>query len=172
MQRNNDSGGDTIDDQQMSAFRQKVCILGTHHAYQYQTKRRGYDQNVRSLIQIHSVDLVAEEATGVPNETYAKRIADDFHILWMNVDLSREERQYVPDINQAGFGTLFDFELQLLREWVWVIRTAKAVKRSALLICGWVHITGVAEKFWRIGFDVETNLYFDRRDDKIAESIE
>jgi hypothetical protein len=67
---------------------------------------------------------------------------------------------------------MFDFELHFVREWVWVIRTTKAMERSALLICGWVHTAGVAEKFWRVGFDVETNLYLDRRDDKIFQTAE
>jgi hypothetical protein len=147
----------------------KICIVGTPHAHQLKIKRRGYLQNVESLIQIHSVDLVAEEASGVTS-TYAKEIADGANVAWMNVDLTSEERKHVPDLNPDGIGTQIDFDLHWLREWVWVIRTAKAMKKSALLICGYAHTTGTAEKFWSLGFDVETHVYFDRRDERLFES--
>lgn len=39
----------------------KVCVFGTHHAYQYRRVRRRYFQHVADLIKIHAVDLVAEE---------------------------------------------------------------------------------------------------------------
>lgn len=111
----------------------KICIFGTHHAYQYKTTRRSYLQNVECLIQLHSVDLVAEEASGLTT-TYAKAIAHQAKVLWKNVDLTTEERKVVPDVNPYSIGTLIDFDLHSLREWVWVIRTAKLMKHSALLI--------------------------------------
>ena len=149
-------------------MQRKICILGTHHAYQYQALRRAYLQNVRDLISIHSVDLVAEEATGITDATYADRLIKaefDSHISWKNVDLSAEERKIAPDINRMGFGTRVDFDLHMLREWVWVIRTSKAMKNSALLICGFAHTFSVAEKFQLAGFEVETNVYFDKLDE-------
>src|SRR6267154_425582 len=108
----------------------RVCILGTHHAYQYQTVRRKYFENVSALIEIYSVDLVAEEASGINRDTFAKKIADIRKVLWKNVDLTSEERKLVPDINALGLGTQIDFDLHSLREWVWVIRTAKCMKQS------------------------------------------
>ena len=83
-------------------------------------------------------------------------------ISWKNVDLTVDERKKVPDI---GFGTLVDFDLHTLREWVWVVRTSKAMKDSALLICGFAHTFSVADKFQLAGFAVETNTYFDRVDE-------
>ena len=144
----------------------RVCIFGTHHAYQYKIMRWKYPQNVECLIQIHSVDLVAEEASGVAT-TYAKTIANNAKVLWKNVDLTREERKLVPDLNAMGIGTQIDFDLHSLREWVWVIRTAKSMKQSALLICGLAHTMGVAAKFQSIGFEIETHVYLDGADDKI-----
>jgi hypothetical protein len=149
-------------------MQRKICILGTHHAYQYQAPRLAYLQNVRNLISIHSVDLVAEEATGIPDPTYADRLIKaefDSHTSWKNVDLTVEERKKVPDINPMGLGTLQDFYLHTLREWVWVIRTSKAMKDSALLICGLAHTLSVADKFQAAGFEVEINTYFDRLDE-------
>jgi len=111
---------------------------------------------------------VAEEATGVT--TYTESIAHEAKVLWKNVDLTPEERKHVPDLNPCGIGTQIDFDLHSLREWVWVIRTAKTMKRSAFLICGVTHTTGVAYKFQSAGFDVETHVYFDRTDNGLIEN--
>ena len=146
-------------------MQRKICILGTHHAYQYCAPRTSYLQSVRDLVEIHSVDLVAEEATGIDDASYAYRLIVSVfssRILWKNVDLTVDERKKVPDI---GFGTLVDFDLHTLREWVWVIRTSKAMKSSALLICGLAHTFSVADKFQLAGFTVATNVYFDKLDD-------
>ena len=35
-------------------------------------------------------------------------------VSWKNVDLTREERVHVPDINPSGLGTLIDFDLHML----------------------------------------------------------
>lgn len=145
----------------------KICICAVHHDYQHCAPRPAYLQNVRDLIKLHSVDLVAEEATGVPT-TYAQQelLKPEYtgKTTWKNVDLSGEERKLVPDINSLGIGTQMDFDLHMLREWVWVIRTSKAMKDSALLICGWTHAFSVAEKFQSAGFDVDVNVYFDKID--------
>ncbi len=145
----------------------QVCVFGTHHAYQYQTVRGKYCENVNALIEIYSVDLVAEEASGIDRDTYAKKIADARKVSWKNVDLTSEERKPVPDINPRGLGTEIDFDLHSLREWVWVIRTAKSMKQSAMLICGFAHLMGVASKFHSLGFVVATEAYFDKADEKL-----
>src|SRR6202035_441140 len=99
----------------------KICILGTHHAYQYQAPRFRYLENIKNLIEIHSVDLVAEEATGISGASYAQVLTKKIfasRISWKNVDLTEDERTKVPDINQLGLGTQVDFDLHMLREWV------------------------------------------------------
>jgi hypothetical protein len=73
----------------------KVCILGVHHAYQFQVVRPTYIQTVTELVQIHSVDLIAEESadhitTYVQAAVAAGRIPG---VKWTNVDLSRDERK-------------------------------------------------------------------------------
>ncbi len=119
--------------------------------------------------QIHSVDLVAEEASGA-STTYAEAIASLSKVPWKNVDLTDEERKHVPDLNPLGIGTQIDFDLHWFREWIWVIRTTKAMKHSDLLICGFAHTTGVADKFLSLGFEVETHVYFDGTDAKLFEN--
>lgn len=146
----------------------KVCIFGVHHLYQFYSPRKKYLNEIRNLIEIHSVDLVAEEATGV-SSTYVQQelLKPEFasKVSWKNIDLSRNERKKIPDINEMGVGTLVDFEHHDLREWIWVVRTSAAMKDSALLICGMVHVFSVAAKFQSVGFEVETNVFFDRADE-------
>jgi hypothetical protein len=87
-----------------NTMKRKVCILGTLHQYQYEAPRPQYVQTVRDLIVIHSVDLVAEEASGVPGATYVQKLLSaEFksHIAWRNVDLTAEERKGIPDIIRA-----------------------------------------------------------------------
>jgi len=151
----------------MTQTTKQVCVLGTHHAYQYKIVRKKYFENVSALIEIHSVDLVAEEASGIDRDTYAKKVADIRKVSWKNVDLTSEERKLVPDINALGLGTQIDFDLHSLREWVWVIRTAKSMKQSAMLISGLAHLMGVASKFHSLGFPVATEAYFDNEDEKL-----
>jgi hypothetical protein len=152
---------------QQAAGSPRICIFGTHHAYQYKTVRRRYFQNVHDLIMIHAADLVAEEFSAHGQTSYAEKIAGLHGVLWKNVDLTGDERKHVPDLNPYSIGTQIDGDLQSLREWVWVARTAKAMKRSALLICGFAHTTGIAEKFGLAGFEVEIHVYFDNADDRL-----
>jgi hypothetical protein len=152
-----------------------VCIFGTLHDYQFKAVRQGYLQNVADLVAIHQADLIAEEATGLPT-TYARQFVErcrnkNLDLEWENIDLTREERKLVPDENLSGIGTVQDLDFQIAREWTWVVRTSRAMKTSALLICGWVHALSVAEKFRWAGFTVEVNVYFDKSDaDRIAGS--
>lgn len=155
----------------------KICIVGTHHAYQSEIVRESYSKTLVELITNHNVDLVEEEATGVPT-TFAKMFIENIYppkvnsdARWTNVDLTREERKNVPDVNPYSIGPRVDFDLHMLREWVWVIRTSKAIKHSALLICGWCHTFSVAEKFQWAGFDVEINVYFDKADENRIVSV-
>jgi hypothetical protein len=150
-----------------------VCILGTFHDYQYRLLRKSYLRTVIDLIKIHSVDFIAEEAAGLSETCLSKNVAEmkltfgrDVH--WSNVDLDGKERAGIPDVNPHGIGTLVDLELQVIREWVWVTRTANRMKDSALLICGCVHSFSVAEKFRLVGFEVEVNIHLDENDVKIV----
>jgi hypothetical protein len=114
------------------------------------------------------VDLVAEEFTAPGKASYAERIAAIHRVRWRNVDLTAEERKLVPDLNPLSLGTLQDFDLHSLREWVWVTRTASAMEYSVLLICGLAHTTGIAAKFESVGFEVEMHVYFDNADDELV----
>lgn len=115
-------------------------ILGTHHAYQYQARRRGYERSLRDLIAIHSVDLIAEEATD-DFQTFARAIVHELNLGWKPVELAGKEPVHVPDSNRSGIGTMVDYDFTSFREWVWLVRTARVMKGSALLICELAHTT-------------------------------
>jgi hypothetical protein len=51
------------------------------------------------------------------------------------------------------------------REWVWLIRTARRTKESALIICGFGHVFSLGNKFRQVGFEVDVNVFFDKIDD-------
>lgn len=145
----------------------KVCILGVHHSYQFQVVRPSYMQTVIELVQIHSVDLIAEESadhitTYVQAAIAAGRIPG---VSWKNVDLSREERKLLSDSNPLGIGTLQDFDFHQARERAWVERTNGAMNQSALLICGYCHLFSVANLFRQSGCAIETHVFSFKADE-------
>lgn len=151
----------------------KVCILGTHHDYQDGVRLPKFLQNVECLIQIHGVDLVAEEATGIGDTGYVRVLVEAMPgVTWKNVDMDRKERKLVPDLNPHSYGTQVDYDLYYLREWIWVVRTSKLMKDSALLICGMCHLFSIAEKFRACGFEIETHLFYDKADNPVERLIE
>jgi hypothetical protein len=147
-------------------MKRKVCILAVHHDHQFAVIRRAYIQNVKDLISIHAVDLVAEESSDRVTTFVQELISKGAFpgVSWRNVDPGPDERKNWPDVNPNGWGTLVDFEFNMSRERVWVERTAEAMTTSALLICGYCHLFSVAGKFKLAEFEVETHAYFDKAD--------
>jgi hypothetical protein len=145
----------------------KVCVLGTNHLYQDEVYRKGYFLEVRDALSTHKVDFVGEEyprQNGL--DSFAKRIVDTEYpgVTWKNVDLTKSERQGIPDKNPSGIGPLQDLNFQIAREQAWVERTSTSTKHSALLICGLAHTFSVSERFRAAGFDVEVRLFIDPKD--------
>src|SRR5271154_384481 len=154
-------------------MKRKVCILGVHHDYQFRVRSPKFLQNVDCLVQIHSVDLVTEEATGIGDTGYIRALVEKMPgVNWKNVDLEREQRNLVPDLNREGIGTQVDYDLHEIREWIWVVRTSKLMNESALLICGTCHLFSIAEKFRALGFEIETHVFGERGDDPSDHLIE
>jgi len=150
----------------------RICVLGIHHLYQQFVCRKNYARALLELIDLHGVDLVAEEATA-SSDTHAHKAVNllkshnQRNIEWMGIEITADERKHIPDSNPRSIGTLVDFDFYMTREWIWVARTAKHTKTSTLVICGLAHTFSVAEKFRSIGFDVETNLFLAKSDDDL-----
>ena len=111
--------------------------------------------NLRPLIDLHRVDTICEEATGLPPKSCVERLADELGIRWKNIDLTRQERQLLPDRSDVH---LQDLELQERREKMWVVRISEAVTESGLLICGLAHALSVAQRL-EGKFQLEVQIY-------------
>jgi hypothetical protein len=143
-----------------------VCILGTHHYYQYRSPRIGFARALRDLVDLWNPDFIGEEFDDCRQDpSYTKMLADVLSIPWDNVDLKTDERPHFPDANPLGAGTQVDLSLQNAREWVWLIRTNRRMKDSALIVCGLTHAFSLGIKFEQVGFEVDINLYWDKTDD-------
>ena len=97
--------------------------------------------------------------------TFVRIFAQVLKIDWDNIDLKSDERKYFPDSNSLGLGTEQDLYFANDREWVWLIRTARRMKESALIICGFGHVFSLGNKFAEVGFEVDVNAFFDKIDD-------
>jgi hypothetical protein len=75
------------------------------------------------------------------------------------------ERPFFPDSNFLGVGTQQDLTFTNEREWVWLIRTARRMRESALIVCGFGHAFSLGNKFSQVGFEVDVNVFFDKIDD-------
>ena len=148
----------------------RVCVLGTNHLYQHEVYRKGYFLEVRDAISTHKVDFVGEE---YPKEngpgSFAKRIVDTEYpgVRWKNVDLTKSEREGIPDKNPWGIGPLQDLDFQIARESAWVERTSAETKESALVICGFAHTFSISERLRLAGFEVEVRVFVDGKDDQL-----
>jgi hypothetical protein len=145
----------------------KIAIFGSLHKYQETTPINPfYRQHLRELVNDHRVDVILEEATGLPPKSCVEVLADTLGIAWKNVDLSRDERKLVASAATSPlYDTFEDLNLHRCREWVWAVRISAAVVDSGLMVCGLCHVFSLAEKLRWIGFDVEPHVYDPRRDE-------
>ena len=111
-------------------------------------------------------DFIGEEwSDRIEEPSYAHLFADVLKTKWDNIDLRSEERTYFPDSNSLGVGTQQDLTFTNEREWVWLIRTARRMRESGLIICGFGHAFSLGNKFAQVGFEVDVNVFFDKIDD-------
>jgi hypothetical protein len=148
----------------------KVCVLGTNHLYQDDAVRRDYFLEIRDILSRHRVDFVGEEYSKPSDSlSFAKRIIDAEYpgVTWKNVDLTKSERQGIPDKNPTGIGPLQDLDFQIAREAAWVQKVSVETKESALMICGFAHLFSVSERFRSAGFAVEVRVFLDGKDHQL-----
>jgi hypothetical protein len=140
---------------------QRICIFGSYHEFQEHTPPDyGFYKRIRSLIKEHAVDAIFEEATGLAPKSSVELIADQAGLPWFNVDLSKDERENLPDSARRGrYDTLQDLEMHRQRENAWIKRISESGSRSGLLVCGLCHVLSVGERLCSQGFAVETHTY-------------
>jgi hypothetical protein len=139
----------------------KLCVVATHHEFQMDSPMDfSFDRFLRDLIRLHKVDVILEEATGLPPKACVEVLADRLNLPWMNVDLDVESRKLVPDSSATSmFGSFQDLVFHAQRENVWVVKTSGTVTNSGLLICGLCHVFSFSEKLRWLDFEVEAHVY-------------
>jgi hypothetical protein len=161
---------------QMNTNKRWVCVLGTNHLYQDEAYRKGYFLEVRDVLSTYKVDFVGEEySKATASQSYAQRLVEKEYptTSWKNVDLTRSERQKIPDKNPTGLGPVQDLDFQIAREKAWVDRVSAGTKQSALLICGLAHTFSVSQRFRDARFEVEVRVFLDGKDHQaIRERVE
>ena len=139
----------------------KLCIFGTHHQFQCDVPMDSYfHTNLRSLIEQHKIDVVCEEATGLPPKSCVELLVDELGLKWRNIDATIEERKLIAD--RGNGDSLQDLDLYMQREKMWITRISEAVTASGLLICGLCHTFTIAEKLREL-FELEIHVYDPRR---------
>jgi hypothetical protein len=143
----------------------KLCIFGSHHQFQADPLMDStYNQHLRELIHHHNVDVILEEATGLPPKSCVEVLADELNVRWENVDLSVEQRELVPeDALTKMYDTFQDLSVHRQREDIWVTRISREVAHSGLLVCGMCHVFSVSAKFQFLDFEIEAHVYDPRR---------
>jgi hypothetical protein len=119
-----------------------------------------FHTNLSAVIEQHKVDTVCEEATGLRPKSCIEFLADELGIRWANIDLTVEERKFIPDKGDGD--QIQDLDLFEMRENAWVERISNAVRESGLLVCGLCHAFTMAEKL-RGTFEVTLHVYDPRR---------
>ena len=139
----------------------KTCVFGTHHEFQQHSPvDYGFYKRLRRLIKDRAVDTIFEEATALPPKSCVELVADEMELAWLNVDLTKEQRNNLPDPALAGrYDTLQDLNVHMKRENAWVTVISESGSCSGLLVCGLCHVFSVAEKLCAQGFEVETHVH-------------
>jgi hypothetical protein len=149
----------------------KVILLGLNHDLQWKDPTGHLRQIVADMLRSASIDLVAEEATGLQT-TVAQRVACEFNKPWINIDMSKADRM-LAGIDDAliarpnGSLLVFDpFEIigsrlsylpkeDGVREAEWLSRILKQRVDVVLCLCGLIHIDPFRRKLEETGCSVE-----------------
>jgi hypothetical protein len=124
-----------------------------------------FHSRLRELITDHKVDTILEEASGLPPKSCVELLADKCGIRWANVDLTAEERKFIPDAALTSvYETFQDLSLNAHRENAWVKKiVSDSELSSGLIIVGLAHVFSFGEKLLKLGFDVEAHVYSPNR---------
>jgi hypothetical protein len=144
----------------------RLCVFGSHHEFQLDAPMDArFNQRLRELISDHKVDTILEEASGLPPKSCVELLADKCGIRWANMDLTAEERKFIPDAALTSvYETFQDLSFNALRENAWVKKImSETALSSGLLIVGLCHVFSFSEKLLKLGFEVEPHVYSPNR---------
>jgi len=153
----------------------KIILLGLNHDVQWKDPTGHLREIIAEQINNSSVDLVAEEATGLPT-TVAQRLACKLDKPWIEIDMSKTDRKLagiddaltnrlthpIDPFENMGSRCLYLPQEDGIREAAWVSRILKQRAEVVLCLCGFMHVDPFTEKLEKKGCSVQqlgvTNL--------------
>jgi hypothetical protein len=123
---------------------------------------------VTDLARAYNIDLLGEEA-GRFETTQTRKLIEKFAeiegltISWANIDISSDQRDYLAE-HEYDIPSRVDCDFQMAKEWIFLVKTLRAMEQSALVVCGWAHTFSLAAKFNLVGCEVVTCVYDNVRD--------
>ena len=148
----------------------KVLIIGLTHDVQSKDPTGHFLRLLESLLQESEVELIAEEAHKLPT-TVGQRLACRLNLPWLNMDMDEAERKKARISGKIGNrrpAPLEDFDAPPgsftfayldredgAREQHWISRVAEQKVSSAIMVCGLMHVSPLAEKVRELGWVAE-----------------
>lgn len=146
----------------------KIILLGLNHDLQWRDPGGHLRQIVADIFSNHNVELVAEEATGLPT-TVTQRFACELDKPWMDIDMSTADRKLagiyhalidretdpIDPFQNIGSRCLYLPHEDGIREGEWLSRILKRRVHIVLCLCGFIHIAPFTKKLEENGFEVE-----------------
>jgi hypothetical protein len=148
----------------------RVLILGVDHDLQCKDPTGNFLRVLQERLRDSDVELIAEEATKLPT-TVGQRLACRINVPWLNMDMDDAERKEAgifDELNGRWFGPLMGDDdpdgsyasgylprADGLREEYWVSRVARQKVMSAIMVCGFMHLSPLAKKLRNCGCSVE-----------------
>jgi hypothetical protein len=146
----------------------KIILIGLNHEVQWKDPTGDLRKILEHLITNSDVDLVAEEASGLP-ATVAKRLSCKHDKPWIDIDMSTADRKLsgiyeqlierkrepIDPCESPSFRSLYLPKEDGIRETEWVRRILKLRVNKVLCLCGFLHAEPFAQKLTARGCIVE-----------------
>ncbi|HEY1676858.1 MAG TPA: hypothetical protein VGG04_04070 [Candidatus Sulfotelmatobacter sp.] len=147
----------------------KVVLLGLNHELQWKDPTGDLRQILGHLISTRGVDLVAEEAAGLPT-TVAQRLAFILDKPWIDIDMNKAERvlagihesllarrPFPIDPCSGDTSTRCSYlpREDGIREEEWLRRILTKRADVVLCVCGFMHLDPFAKRLEEKGCSVE-----------------
>ena len=156
----------------------RVTVLGTLHAMQGAEKRLGnihdpmYVALLNRLMTSEEVDFIFEEATGlgptIAEKLALERLAFGHYVdidpprgkrAELGIPLSSNEPHMIGEPPKVAFAQWQVLDGQAKREELWIKRMQQSEFKSALMICGLVHLLSLAFRLQAAKFSVQAIDY-------------
>jgi hypothetical protein len=146
----------------------KIILLGLNHELQWKDPGGHLRQTLTHVISNSGVDLVAEEATGLPT-TVAQRLAFTLDKPWIDIDMSKADRTLagihealtdrqthpIDPYQNIGSTCLYLSHEDGIREAEWLSRILRHRVHVVLCLCGFMHLDPFARKLEEKGCSIE-----------------